>query len=436
MLSIGGCEVAVLVGHGNAFGKAEQRAMFLKSSSELVRRQNSALVLAMLRRGHALAHTELCVATGLASATVSAITADLERCGAIERREQQGLSGRGRPRVLLGQRRDFGHVAVIVISSDRIQYSLVDYGTALIDRFSEPRGASDAPALVAAIKAALERLVARSAIDPARLLAVSISSKGLVDPDAPVLRWSPVLGSRSVDFAAVLPPEWPARIILSNETLLVARALFDRMAGEAGGPLQALSALSLGHSVGLGIARRGTATVPDVSAPNFGHMLHLQEGGLCRCGARGCIEAHAGFYAILRSAFEVPKDTIPAKFVPAAEIARIAAQARAGHRRARLAFREAGVALGNGLSRLLSLHGPMPVFLTGPGTAHYDLLQDGIVDGLASTQVVRLGGMPDLIVVPDEAALVFDGHLKLAFSAVDGDIVAARPQVAAQAAGA
>ncbi|SMF75715.1 Sugar kinase of the NBD/HSP70 family, may contain an N-terminal HTH domain [Xaviernesmea oryzae] len=407
--------------------------MLAKSSTELVRQQNSALVLSALRRHGRLAHTEISDATGLASATVSAITADLERARIIEKSEQQAVSGRGRPRVLFSQRRGCGYLVTIIISSDSIQYSLVDYAGTLLDRFTEPRGEGGTATFLAAISAALTRAATRSRIDPARVLLVSISSKGLAHPAAPVLVWSPVFGAQPVDFSQALTDGWSAKVILNNETLLVAGALLEREAKRKGEGEPVLAALSLGHSIGLGIARRGGAGLPEISAPNFGHMLHMPDGGLCRCGARGCIEAYAGFYAILRTAFEVPMDTIPAKFVPIAEIDKIAAGARQGNRMAQLAFRHAGVALGNGLSRLLSLHGHMPVFITGPGTRHYDLLQAGMEEGLSQTQVVRLGGMPNLLVVPDEASLVFEGHLNLAFSIIDQDIIASRPHM--QAAG-
>lgn len=405
--------------------------MLAKSSTELVRQQNSALVLAALRRRGRLAHTEISDATGLASATISAITADLERARIIEKSEQQAAAGRGRPRVLFSQRRTCGYLVVVIISSDSIQYSLVDYAGTLLDRFAEPRGQGGTDAFVASISAALERVVARSSIDRDSVLLVSVSSKGLVHPGKPVLVWSPVFGLQPVDFTEVLGRGWPARVILNNETLLVAGALLEREAKKEGGGERALAALSLGHSIGLGIARRNAAGVAEISAPNFGHMLHIPNGGLCRCGARGCIEAYAGFYAILRMAFEVPMDTIPAKFVPIAEIDKIAAQAREGNRMAQFAFRQAGVALGNGLSRLLSLHGHMPVFITGPGTRHQDLLQAGIEEGLSQTQVVRLEGMPALSVVPEEPSLVFEGHLNLAFSIIDKDIILSRPHIRA-----
>ncbi len=395
-----------------------------KSSPELVRQQNSALVLSALRRHGAMAHTQISDMTGLASATVSAITADLERAGVIERSESQSIAGRGRPRMLLSQRRDYGYLALLVISSDSIEYSLIDYAGTLLDRFVEPRGEGGPELFLSRISTALLRLLDRSRIGHEQLLLASVSSKGLVDPQRPVLVWSPVFGVQSVDFSRAMEPGW--RVLLNNETLLVAGALMDReqkrMVADVT-PLRPggkrLAALSLGHSIGLGIAQISASGSIETQAPNFGHMLHAADGGLCRCGARGCVEAYAGFYAILRSAFEVPADTVPAKFVPIAEVDKIAVRARQGSRQAIRAFRQAGLALGNGLSRLISLHGPMPVFITGVGSRYYDLLETGLGDGLAESHVVRLGGMPELTVVADEPSLVFEGHLSCAFALIE-----------------
>ena len=86
--------------------------MLVRSSTELVRQQNSALVLSVLRRRGRLSHTEIAAETGLASATVSAITAELEQAAIIERIEQQPVAGRGRPRIQFSQRRDCGYITV------------------------------------------------------------------------------------------------------------------------------------------------------------------------------------------------------------------------------------------------------------------------------------------------------------------------------------
>ena len=396
-----------------------------KSSTELVRQRNSLLVLRALRRQGPLAHTELSDFTKLSSATVSAITADLERAQIIERSEQQAAAGRGRPRVLFSQRRACGYLIVVVISSDSVQYSLVDYAGTLLDRFGEGRiqEGQAVDHFTAGIRQGLARLAARSKVAAEQVLLVSISSKGLVDGAEPVLRWSPIFGREQIDFAEALGEEWRGKIILGNETLLVAAALGRREEKEKGARFRSLLALSLGHSIGLGIVRRGTGGEPEVSAPNFGHMLHIPNGALCRCGSLGCVEAYAGSYAILRTAFDVPLDTIPAKFVPLSELDKIALSARQGNRRNGFAFRQAGLALGNGLSRVLSLNDAMPIAITGPGAHYYDLLRGGIEEGLAQSHVVRMEGMPELRLVADEQSLVFEGHLNRALAIIDEEIV-------------
>ncbi|WP_284776032.1 ROK family transcriptional regulator [Agrobacterium sp. lyk4-40-TYG-31] len=392
------------------------------ASTELVRQQNSLRVLGALRRHGNLSHTDMAGLTGLASATVSAITAELERFSLIERTEQQAASGRGRPRVLFQPNRGFGYVAVVVISSDAVQYSLVDFTGKLMDRFGEARASGTSESFAQAVLAGLLRLAARSKITQSAILHISISSKGLVDTESATLLWSPVLGEGQVNFRTLLAGHFRARVYLYNETLLAAEALWMRMRG-ADGAAKSLTALSLGHSIGLGVARDVGDGRADVIALNFGHMLHIPDGALCRCGARGCVEAYSGFYGILRTAFEVSTNTIPAKFVPLAEVEKIAASARSGNRMAAFAFRQAGLALGNGLSRLFSLHGHMPLFVTGPGTRFFDLLKASILEGMVQTNVVRISGLPEITIEPDEQTLVFDGHMGLALSRLDGDIL-------------
>ncbi|WEZ82845.1 ROK family protein [Rhizobium sp. 32-5/1] len=402
--------------------------MLTKSSTELVRQQNIALVLSALRRSGPLSHTEISSQTGLASATVSAITAELERAQVIEKSEQPAHSGRGRPRVFFSQRRNCGYLIVVRISSDVVQYSMIDYGGTLIDRLEEPRnhGLAGTAHFVRSLLDTLDRLVSRSRLEKTQVLAISISSKGLVDNESPRLLWSPVFGSEQIDFAGLLQPEWSAKVTLNNETLLVAQALGLKADKASAGTFRALAALSLGHSIGVGVARKDRFGELEVTAPNFGHMLHSPTAGLCRCGAYGCIEASAGFYGILRTAFEVPPDTIPAKFVPLAEMDKIAVSARQGNRMAAYAFRQAGIALGNGLSRMLSLYDRMPIHITGPGTRYFELLQKGIEEGLAQSHQVRQQGQPDISIIFDEQRLVFDGHLDRALTDIDHDIAASR----------
>ncbi len=400
--------------------------MLTKSSTELVREQNRALVLSALRRDGPQSHTDLALQTGLSSATVTVITQDLATERVIERQEGPQTTGRGRPRMLFRQRRTAAHAAFLRISSDTLQYSLVDYAGLLIDRLEEKRdnAGQDAATFIASIRAALIRICGRSGVSAETLLAISISSKGLVADDGVTLLWSPVLGQRQINFRSALSPDWQAQITLSNESLLVASALHARLSRSGNGVISRLAALSLGHSIGLGVIHAERGAAPIAIAPNFGHMMHVHDGALCRCGSQGCIEAYSGFYAILRAAFEVPQNTIPARFVPFTEVEKIAMLARRGDRMAEFAFRQAGTALGNGIARLLSLHGKMPIIFTGPGIRFFDLMRKGIDDGLAASLGTRIEGPPEISLSLDEERLIFEGQLHQTLAAIDRDVIA------------
>ena len=346
----------------------------------------------------------------------------------LERCESQAAGGRGRPRIQFRQRRDAAHAAFVRISSDALQYSLVDYSGTLIDRLDEKRSnaGQEINSFVATIRATLSRLASRSNVTAETLLAISISSKGLVADDGTTLLWSPVLGSQQVDFSTAFGDDWQARITLTNESHLVASALHAKLTRSGNGPIRRLAALSLGHSIGLGVVDAEPGHTARTIAPNFGHMIHTHGGALCRCGSHGCIEAYSGFYAILRAAFEVPPNTIPAPFVPFTEVEKIAVLARRGDRMAEFAFRQAGTALGNGVARLLSLLGQMQIIFTGPGIRFFDLLQPGIDDGLAASLGVRIAGPPVISLALDEEQLIFEGQVHHTLATIDRDVIAAK----------
>ncbi|MDP2733685.1 MAG: ROK family transcriptional regulator [Hoeflea sp.] len=406
--------------------------MLTKSSTELIRQQNRALVLAALRRQSGQSHTDLAVETGLASATVTAITQDLESERVIERSEAAPATGRGRPRILFKQRRSAAYAAFVRISSDALQYSMVDYSGTLIYRIEEKRDNTDQTieAFTAGIRATLGRLAERTGVSRDALKAISISSKGLVADDNTTLLWSSVLGSQQINLRETLEPDWQAKITLNHESLLVASALHTSLSRMKDKPVPRLAAVSLGHSIGLGVVHAGAFETPRAHAPGFGHMVHSHGGALCRCGSYGCIEAYAGSYAILRAAFKVPPNTAPANFVPFIEIEKIATMARRGDRIAESAFRQAGTALGNGLARLISLHGKMPIVFTGPGVRFFDLMRPGIDQGLSASLGVRIEGPPDISISLDEERLVFEGHLNHTMAAIDRDVIA--PKITGQ----
>ena len=394
-----------------------------KNTTEGLRHYNRALVLQSLRRLGPSSHTEIAEDSTLASGTVSVITTELFEEGAIRKEEKPSTKGRGRPRVLLALNPDFARLAFIHISSSEVEYSLVSYNNVLLDRFQVARSnsATDAAAFSDQVRRDLFRLAERSELHPSEIAHISISTKGLVGGGGTRLLWSPVFGDSQIDFAELFK-EWPDRVKINNQTGFSAHAKL-----QAAGPFAKQHAvLSLGDSIGLGIASRTGREEINYQAPPFGHMVHVEDGPLCRCGSLGCIEAYAGFYGILRSAYDAPTDHIPAKFIPKEQMDQLAADARAGDQRIRFAFRQAADVLALGLSRLMTIHGPMAITITGPGVAYFDLMEEHFKGHFEKNLRIRVSHMPTIAVEKDETGLVFSSNAMVSLSTFDSEYVATR----------
>src|SRR5690606_11074222 len=97
------------------------------------------------------------------------------------------------------------------------------------------------------------------------------------------------------------------------------------------------------------------------SGGEFGHMIHIPGGDLCRCGRHGCIEAYAGNYAIWRNARGLHERDGFVAHIEDHDMLELAETARAHDGPERAAYRTAGEAIGTGLGSLFALIDPAPV---------------------------------------------------------------------------
>lgn len=406
--------------------------MLMRASTENLRHQNRAIILASLRRLGPVSHTEISQWSGLSSATVSAITSELETEKVIQKKQQTSPNGRGRPRVTFIKNPDCAYIAAIRITSDRIEFSLADYAATLKDRFSTQRDPEDLNIdhFAAAILDGLEKLCIRTALEKSQIKVISITTKGHETSGRPILLWSPFFGETKIDFEHILRSQWPqwnTKILLTNEAKFAALASALDLQRKSHQFIKRQSiTLTLAHSIGLGIASEEINANLTAIAPPFGHMVHNPDGPICRCGQKGCVEAYAGFYGIIRTAFEVPDDTIPQKFIPLAEMEKIAVKARQGDRMTQYAFRQAGEVLGVAIARVQSLFGPMPITVTGPGSAFYDLLEPAMSQQINQSLRIRLEGQCEIIQGKILSDLVYQGNIETCITELDNTVIAQR----------
>ncbi|MET3962692.1 putative NBD/HSP70 family sugar kinase [Marmoricola sp. OAE513] len=141
----------------------------------------------------------------------------------------------------------------------------------------------------------------------------------------------------------------------------------------------------------------------------IGHLTLDEQGPLCRCGSRGCLEA----YAATGTALAMMADQMPGAGVPA-----IIESAQQGNVSALRVFEDAGLHLGWGLATVTNLLNP-DVILVGGDMAHAgELLLESARLGLRRHVLAGTSTTPVLVAeLGDRASMI--GALVLAIDATD-----------------
>lgn len=380
------------------------------SRSDEVRISNRSRILSVLREENGSASRARIVArTGLSAATVSAITSDmmsqnLLRQGEEPERAETGKA-RGRPVTRVALNRSAGFAVLIEFDLQGARVSLVDYSGKLVDRIETRLGeegfARQSP--VDFFLAQVERIRARNADLAGRILRTAISVQGLLNRQRTGLDWSPVRGLAGIELTNGLGQRLKLPVVLHKRGVLLAtgiRHLYPQLRKKS------VATIFVGSTVAMGISHAGAMTG---QGTEFGHMNHIPEGALCRCGQRGCVEAYAADYGVLRTAFGVPETTAPAPAVPQSHYLELIGRARSGDKRALHAFNLAGRALGYGLSRLLTVFDPDHIVIVGPGAEAFGFMQAEFERGLNASVVAKVKGHPQVTTHGDAGEPVFRG---------------------------
>ncbi len=145
------------------------------------------------------------------------------------------------------------------------------------------------------------------------------------------------------------------------------------------------------------------------TAGEIGHLTLDEQGPLCRCGGRGCLEAYAATGTAL---------SMMAEQLPTAGIDDVIEAARAGNVSALRVFEDAGLHLGWGLAAVTNLINPGVILVGGDMSHAGDLVLDSARLGLRRHVLAGASATPVLVAsLGDRASAV--GALQLAIEATD-----------------
>jgi hypothetical protein len=130
-----------------------------------------------------------------------------------------------------------------------------------------------------------------------QLVSIGIGAAGDVDPEKGVLRFSPNLAWRSVKLAGPLEKLTGLPCAMENDANMAAWGAYEI---ELRRKTEDILTLTLGTGIGSGMILGGKLYHGSTgSAGEAGHLKIVPDGRPCHCGARGCLEAYCGSYAII-----------------------------------------------------------------------------------------------------------------------------------------
>lgn len=387
-----------------------------KSDTEQIRAANRVDIINTLRVFGPMARVDIGHRTGLSPATVTAITSDLVAEGVIrEVKKPVSATGRGRPRVLIGLNPDHASVLGIKLLINEIRLMLGDLQGNIVAEtvVTADTHSLDQSSLNDLLVEQASRFLDDYPDHARRLVSLGVAIQGFVDAHRGDLVWSPALDIKNVNMTRALEAAFECPVELANDANCIAHAI-HKHPDYLHKPDFAV--IMIGYGIGGSlIVNGGLYSGHFGAAAEFGHTKYARTGPVCACGKSGCIEAYAADYALYRDACAVMDLPETDRLHPSEEqMQHLTQLARDGFEPARQLFDRAGHVLGYGIANLLALMSPERIVVTGPGVRAYDLLEDGIQNGIQEALIPELVGKTEVTSYPWSEDMTGKGIIALA----------------------
>lgn len=345
--------------------------------------RNRRVLLNVIREKGPLSRVALSRECNLSLATTKRLADELISQNMIEEAEMLGgRKGRGRKPSVLRLSGRFGHAVGVELEPEALSVCGLDFsGKTIYSRETHPpTGRRDQieRLLTEEIRTAVDRC---QAADRGPLLGVGVGIAGLVDARQGIVLYCPGLpGWENVPLAASLHEQLATEVLIDDGVRCM--ALAEKRYGSAR-DLDTFLFIYLGLGVGSGIILdnriyRGKNGV----SGEFGHITVKENGPLCTCGNRGCLETLASTNAVLARVRELLAANVYSTLRESAGSLRLAdvdAAALAGDKVAAMVIAETEESIGIGIADLINIFDPGTVVLAGEvvGSLHGQIL-DGI----------------------------------------------------------
>ncbi|HSP83224.1 MAG TPA: ROK family protein, partial [Gillisia sp.] len=311
----------------------------------------------------------ICQTFNFSLPTSMALINQLISTGVVEKMGR-GESVGGRKPDLYGLRKNTFFVLSIHIERYKIKLAIVDNTHSIIEEESIPSRISPNVNIVDFLFDYANNLIESSKIDTGKLLGIGISMPGLVSSREGKNFTYFLTGQESESLQAALKKRFNKPVYILNDAKSACLAEFRF--GQAKNKSDVL-VISMDWGVGLGIIMDGKMhTGTSGFAGEFGHIPMIENGKLCHCGKRGCLETVASGIALVertKEGLEQGQTSVlrnmtnddPDKLEPQI----IIEAANRGDQFAINVLSEIGINLGKGIAILIQIFNPELIILEG-----------------------------------------------------------------------
>jgi predicted NBD/HSP70 family sugar kinase len=266
-----------------------------------LRRSNLRAITALLGSGGPQSRADLARGSGLSRTTVSSLVNELLGSGVVVETEDRGTpykGGSGRPPLLVTLAIRPGDVAGVDIGHGHVRVAVSDRSASILAEVETQTDADPHGNATLDIAADLVRAAADEAgVPAAELLTIGLCVPAPIDRRSARVDQAVLPGWQQLAPANELAERLGVPVVVDNDANLGAMAEHQHGAGRG---VADLLYVKLASGVGAGLVlggrlHRGTAGL----AGEVGHVLAREDGAVCRCGSRGCLETEVSTRRLL-----------------------------------------------------------------------------------------------------------------------------------------
>jgi N-acetylglucosamine repressor len=380
-----------------------------KATRQHTKDHNSQLVLRTIYDSNAISRAELARLTRLTRTTISDVVTQLIERGLVEE-VGHGRSSGGRTPILLRVIDDSRHLIGINLLDGELSGATINLRGTIQERAGRALRRRDAESVLALTYDLIDELVG---LATRPLLGIGISTPGLMDSSAEVVRRAVNFGWQDLHLKALLQARYQLPVYMGNLAHMAALAEYTCGGGQK---RKNLVVIYISQGIGAGIILDGELFHGDAyGAGEIGHAVVVEDGRLCNCGNYGCLETVADSRAIIRRVQELARAASASRsHQRAGELAEIdfeqAVRAfHAGDPTVGQVIEEVGRYLGIAAAQLVSILNIERIVITGPVARFGQPLRDVIERELLKRSLPTLAQATEIVVVEEQPDTILLG---------------------------